>query len=653
MPDWTYQPVLRRWLFLSEPRRARDFTLRSLEWLGSTSAGRGIIHAMGYMTQPEEVRTQTLGINFPGPVGLGAGLDVDGRAANAFARFGFGFIEAGPITTQPTSIPDQVRRWDQQEAVGYSLPRGNQGVDALVARLAHYHVHQMPIGVWLGQRATSPDEINAERGTMIDKLRGKVAYFTVDFPDESDFSSHLSTLVDRAGSTPLLLRVYADEDEAALQPKIEMALRCGVRGIVLDEAIRDGRADSIVISPAVGDQCLRLVRWLRANWRDLPIIAGGGIHDPAAGLALLQAGATLVTVHSGLVFTGPGLPKRINEAVAYYAPRQPVSLPPAPRVLGLTPWKWLAFMQLGLLFAGLLIWLVAITLVVLPYDEAFVGLSRAQLAAVNPNLLPFMTHDRISYASVVISSTILLLGAAYFALRLRVRWSRSAILISGAVSFSTFFLFLGYGYLDPLHAILTFGFLPIFILGLRGRMRTYAVVNPPSLHNDQAWRMANWGQLFFAVTGLGLFGGGLAIVTVGLIGVFVPSDLTFINITTNALYAASPRMLSLIAHDRIGFGGALVATGILTTFMALWGFRKGERWLWWTLVIGGPPGIIGGIGIHFVVGYTDFLHLAPVYLTLLLYVLGAVCAYPYLCVQDSGIPFRRFFGGLGMRVRKL
>lgn len=653
MPDWTYQPVLRQWLFLSEPRRARDFTLRSLEWLGSTAAGRVLIHAMGYMTPPEEVRTQVLGIDFPSPVGLGAGLDVDGRAANAFARFGFGFIEIGPISAQPITAPEQVRRWDQQEAVGYSLPRGNQGVDALLARLEHYHVRQMPIGVWLGQRIdASAAETSAERGSMIDKLRGKVAYFTVDFPDASDLTSHLSTLVDRAGSTPLLLRVYADEDEVALQPKIEMALRCGVRGIVLDEAIRDGQANSIVISPAVGDQCLRLVRWLRANWHDLPIIAGGGIHEPAAGLELLQAGATLVTVHSGLVFTGPGLPKRINEALAYYAPQQPVSLPPAPHVLGLAPWKWLATMQLGLLFAGLLIWLVAITLVVLPYDEAFVGLSRDQLAALNPNLLPFMTHDRISYASVVISSTILLLGAAYFALRLRVRWSRSAILISGVVSFSTFLLFLGYGYLDPLHAILTVGFLPLFILGLRGKMRIYAVVNPPSLHNDQAWRWANWGQLFFAVTGLGLFGGGLAIVTVGLIGVFVPSDLAFINITTDALYAASPRMLSLIAHDRIGFGAALVATGILTTFMALWGFRKGERWLWWTLLIGGPPGIIGGIGIHFVVGYTDFLHLAPVYLTLLLYVLGAVLSYRYLCAQGSTARLRDF-GGLGMRVRRL
>ena len=87
-------------------------------------------------------------------------------------------------------------------------------------------------------------------------------------------------------------------------------------------------------------------------------------------LRLLRAGATLVQVHSGLVYAGPGLPKRINEAVAYaeaarVGDADAVARPDAPaeRVPG---WLWLTLLVAGMILGGALAWQVAATRVVLP-----------------------------------------------------------------------------------------------------------------------------------------------------------------------------------------------------------------------------------------------------------------------------------------------
>jgi dihydroorotate dehydrogenase len=64
----------------------------------------------------------------------------------------------------------------------------------------------------------------------------------------------------------------------------------------------------------------------------------------------------------------------------------------------------------------------------------------------------------------------------------------------------------------------------------------------------------------------------------------------------------NPRLLPLVAHDRAGFGGALVSDGLGVLLASLWGYRAGARWLWWTLAGAGAPGFIAGIGVHAAVG---------------------------------------------------
>src|SRR5262249_59433698 len=105
----------------------------------------------------------------------------------------------------------------------------------------------------------------------------------------------------------------------------------------------------------------------------------------------VASGASLVAVDSGIVFSGPGLPKRINEALAYAG-----GAPDAPdedlKSLFDRSWFWTLLLGAGMLLGSLLALAIAGTRVVLPYDEQFVMLSREELGRVNERLLPFMAH---------------------------------------------------------------------------------------------------------------------------------------------------------------------------------------------------------------------------------------------------------------------
>jgi dihydroorotate dehydrogenase len=101
----------------------------------------------------------------------------------------------------------------------------------------------------------------------------------------------------------------------------------------------------------------------------------------------------------------------------------------------------------------------------------------------------------------------------------------------------------------------------------------------------------------------------------------------------DALAASNPRLLPQVAHDRAGFGGALISDGLAVLGAALWGFRRRSRWLWWTLCGAGLPGFGAALGVHAVVGYDDAWHRAHVAAALALYAAALALAYPYLCAR--------------------
>jgi dihydroorotate dehydrogenase len=112
--------------------------------------------------------------------------------------------------------------------------------------------------------------------------------------------------------------------------------------------------------------------------------------------------------------------------------------------------------------------------------------------------------------------------------------------------------------------------------------------------------------------------------------VFVPEDLEFMRTTAEALRAANPRLIPLVAHDRATLGGMLLASGWIFLLPALWGFRNGSARLWWTMLVAGVSAYAAALGIHMTVGYTSFKHLLPAFGGLGIFLLGLGLSAEYL-----------------------
>ncbi len=102
-------------------------------------------------------------------------------------------------------------------------------------------------------------------------------------------------------------------------------------------------------------------------------------------------------------------------------------------------------------------------------------------------------------------------------------------------------------------------------------------------------------------------------------GVFVQTDIAYICMNPEQITAINERLIPVIAHDRAGLGSALISVGLLVMMLALWGFQEGQRWVWYTFLLGGLPAFSAAILIHYVIGYTSFIHILPAYVAMVLF----------------------------------
>jgi dihydroorotate dehydrogenase len=685
MPDWFYRTVSRPVLFRLPAAASRDFALGFMGRLARLPLGPRLIDFLGHMGPDARLQRTRLGLRFPTAVGLGPALDARAEALPALARFGFGFLEAGPIAVKPGAGAAPIERRPEQEAVWMLDPPASLGLQEVLPRLAEASRLGLPLLVRLGLSAeAAPEQAAEEARQLIRELTPHVQLFSLPLLgpaieqgwSDKDWAAALgSVLAAREVSTPpsagadpkplspaaaaegsnvksaavasrnsaplprrpVLLCVPANLDLEEAGPYLEAAQTAGVAGLLVDGSVRAKPAGRLVGLPA-REPAIEQVRALRGLWgQDALLIGSGGIHEPEHALQMLEAGADLVQVDTGLVYTGPGLPKRINDVLLYAATRQEPLFPaPAPpqRPAEMT-WFWTTLMGAGMLVGSVLALVVAATRVVLPYDESFAGLSREDFARINPRLLAFMTHDRVTLAGTMIAIGVLYLGLSRYGIRRGLHWAQTTVFASAFVGFASFFLFLGYGYLDPFHAFVTAVLLQLFLLGVHSRLGPYVPESAPALRSDRAWRLGLWGQLLLIAHGFALLAAGLTISAIGVTQVFVWEDLDFMGTTAHALASANPRLVPVVAHDRATFGGMLLASGLAMLLPALWGFRNGSAWLWWTLLLAGLPAYASALGVHFAVGYTHLTHLLPAFAGLGLFLLALALARPYLCSRAA------------------
>lgn len=291
----------------------------------------------------------------------------------------------------------------------------------------------------------------------------------------------------------------------------------------------------------------------------------------------------------------------------------------------------LSFTGLSLVLSGGFALFLSATGHFLPHDIQFLRMTARELCAINEcRIVYFMFHDRVAFGGALIAIGSLYMWMAGFPLRQGEAWAWWSFLVSGLVGFASFLAYLGYGYLDTWHGMATLLLLPCFLIGL---IRSYSILAEPResrclLRPSTAvpWNSrAGAGRTCLLATAAGMTLAGLTILAVGMTSVFVPQDVTFIGLSAGDLHALNPRLVPLIAHDRAGFGGAICSAGI-AMLLSVW-CGAPSRSLWQILSFAGTVGFSTAIGVHFLVGYADVVHLAPAVLGAVLLLAGLLLSF--------------------------
>ncbi len=358
------------------------------------------------------------------------------------------------------------------------------------------------------------------------------------------------------------------------------------------------------------------------------LVVSGGVAEPADALSLLDAGADLVLIEAGLVFHGPGLIKRCNEALISRQPGARSTL--YTEDIWRRAWFWAFALGAALAIGGAGTLGLACTRVLLPYDEAYLGVSVAIIRRTLPRMFAFMAHDRATLAGTMLGLGWLYIVIAWSGIRRAVHGARTAVVTSAGAGFISFFAFFGFGYFDTLHAFVAAVLfqltVQIMITTVGGSEEYIGLVDS----EDRRLRAAQWGQLVWLVHAGGLLIAGAVILIIGMTSVFVREDLNFLCLSAAQVEGFNPRMMGVIAHDRATLGGMLLASGVGMTLPLLWCYRRGARWVWFSIFGLGFPAYGAAIGIHLWVGYNDWHHIVPALVGLCLWIAGLVLSRGYL-----------------------
>jgi dihydroorotate dehydrogenase len=338
-------PFLRPLLFALDPEAAHDLALASLDVAAATGLGRFL--APGVPGAP----VQAMGLTFPNPVGLAAGLDKNAAHLDALARLGFGFIECGTVTPrpQPGNPRPRLFRLPEAEALINRLGFNNDGVDRLLANLARARFGPKSggiLGVNIGKNFDTPNERAAEDyRACLRAVCAHASYVTVnvsspntpalrDLQAEAALDALLAALkdeqarlADRHGRyTPIAVKIAPDLDVEDLC-RIARALAAHridavvATNTTVDRSAVAGlrHADEAggLSGRPLRERSTAVVRVLAAELAGaLPIIGVGGIMSARDAQERIAAGAALVQIYTGLLYKGPRLVAEIVRALA-------------------------------------------------------------------------------------------------------------------------------------------------------------------------------------------------------------------------------------------------------------------------------------------------------------------------------------------------
>lgn len=331
--------IVKPFLFQLDAERTHDITLKSLkltEKLGLLKLN------VAPVCQPRKV----MGLTFPNPIGLAAGLDKNGAVIDGLAALGFGFIEVGTVTprAQPGNPKPRLFRLKEAEGIINRFGFNNLGVDNLVENVKAANYRGI-LGINIGKNFDTPNEQAANDYLIsMEKVYVHASYIAVNISSpntknlrdlqEKDALAHLlstlkqaqSQLADRHGKyVPLALKIAPDLTELQVIEIADLLMQYQIDGVIATNTTLSRHqvqghpfaSEQGGLSGApVRDLSTVVIQHLSKRLAGaLPIIGVGGILSGADAVEKIAAGASLVQVYSGLIYKGPALIRDVCEVL--------------------------------------------------------------------------------------------------------------------------------------------------------------------------------------------------------------------------------------------------------------------------------------------------------------------------------------------------
>lgn len=336
--------LIRPLLFKFQPETIHHLTVEALRLAGRVPCGKTLMRLI-FQKKSELLHTNFIGIDFPNPVGMAAGFDKNAEVSDELHALGFGFVEIGTVTPvgQEGNPKPRCFRLIEDQAIINRMGFNNNGAEAAIKKLKSRNKRTI-IGGNIGKNTITPNASAADDyDTDFVTLYNYVDYFVVNVscPNISNLrelqeSDSLKSILTRLAIRrqvmdtykPILVKISPDLNFEQIDHVIDLIRETGMDGIVAvnTTTARSGlstnpeRVKQIANGGLSGKpltaRALEAVRYIHAKTEGhLPIMGVGGIMNVQDALNMLDAGASLIQIYSGMIYNGPGFAGQICKAI--------------------------------------------------------------------------------------------------------------------------------------------------------------------------------------------------------------------------------------------------------------------------------------------------------------------------------------------------
>ncbi len=330
--------LFQNFLWLLPAEVAHNIRMSLLGVVGKIPSGKWWLKAC-HAPRKESIDREVFGLHFRNPIGVAAGFDPNGDRLDELAATGFGFVEIGSVVPrpQPGTPRPRIKRIRSNNSLIDNSGYPSRGLEYILNNVRNRsgYTRDLVIGCNIGHlTASHRDDITKEYLRVFRNMYQYVDYFVINISCNTSSKrfvprsrDEIEQLIEplfefRRGQLdyrPILLKISPDLTQEELDTIVDILIETPLDGI---EAVAGSidmarKSPGAVTGALLTKRAIEVVRYIaEKSGHNYPIIGSGGMMEPEDISNMLKAGASLVTLNTGLRENGLRLLKKAAKKIA-------------------------------------------------------------------------------------------------------------------------------------------------------------------------------------------------------------------------------------------------------------------------------------------------------------------------------------------------